>query len=127
MAGHSLPADVGVVGLHPGDADGGLDGQLVEPLVLVGGGESLGGERLVDEDDGAAALEDAHRHRDLEGALQVVGRPVVEEALERAHADHNLRTQFKVVSVFLLFGILLNERSTWRSICSKKWKKAGFG
>ena len=81
-----------VVRLHPGDADGGLDRQLVEPLVLLGRGEAPpGGERLVDEDDGAAALEHAHRHRDLEGALQVVGRPVVEEALERAHADHNLR------------------------------------
>ena len=85
-----LPADVGIVGLHPGYAECGLDGQLVEPLVLLCRGESLGGERLVDEDDGAAALEHAHRHRDLEGALQVVGQPVVEEALERAHADHNL-------------------------------------
>ena len=41
-----LPGNVGVVGLHPGDADGGLDGQLVEPLALLGAGEAgPGGER----------------------------------------------------------------------------------
>ena len=64
--------------------------QLVEPLILLREREALRREGLVDEDDGAAALEHAHRHRDLEGARQV-RRPVVEEALERADADHHLQ------------------------------------